>query len=68
MATQNNKALKIALGVGALFMALIVLIIYLTAKQVITPEMAMLMFVALLGLYFGIGVLVAVYRFINKLQ
>ena len=68
MATSNKKALKIALGVGALFMALIVFIIYLAGKRIITPQMAMLMFVALLGLYFGLGVLIAVYRFVSKLD
>jgi hypothetical protein len=30
--------------------------------------MALLMLVALFGLYFGFGVLVAVYRFIGKLE
>ena len=68
MAAQNNKALKIALAVGASFMALVVLILYLAVRAVITPEMAMLMFVAMLGLYFGFGVLIAVYRFMSKLQ
>ena len=68
MATSSNKALKIALAVGASFIGLVVFILYLAVKTVITPQMAMLMFVALLGLYFGFGVLIAVYRFMNKLQ
>ena len=68
MASSSNKALKIALAVGALFMALIVLIIYLLAYKVITPQMAMLMFVALLGLYVGFGALIAVARFVSKLE
>jgi hypothetical protein len=68
MPPQNNRALKIALGVGGLFMVLIATIIYLLAKRVITPQMAMLMFVALLGLYVGFGVLIAVYRFMSKLE
>jgi uncharacterized membrane protein len=68
MASANNKALKIALAVGALFMTLIVIIIYLVAKNVITPQMALLMFVGLFGLYFGVGVLIAVYRFVSKLD
>ena len=68
MPASSNKALKIALGVGASFIALIVFILYLAVKAVITPQMAMLMFVALLGLYIGFGVLIAVYRFMNKLQ
>jgi hypothetical protein len=68
MPPPNNKALKIALSVGGLFMVLIATIIYLLAKRVITPQMAMLMFVALLGLYVGFGVLIAVYRFMSKLE
>ena len=68
MASSTKKALKIALAVGALFMALIVLIVYLLAYRVITPQMALLMFVALLGLYVGFGALIAVARFVNKLH
>jgi hypothetical protein len=68
MDATNKKALKIALAVGATFMILIMLIIYLVAVAVITPQMAMLMFVALLGLYVGFGVLIAVYRFMSKLE
>jgi len=64
----NNKALKIALAVGGGFMALIAVIVFLLAKGVITPQMAMLMFVGLLGLYVGFGVLIAVYRFTSKLE
>jgi hypothetical protein len=49
-------------------MALIAVIIYLAIKGVITPQMALLMFVGLFGLYFGVGVLIAVYRFVSKLD
>ncbi len=66
--SSNTKSLKIALGVGGLFMALIAVIVFLLAKAVITPQMAMLMFVALLGLYVGFGTLIAVYRFMSKLK
>ncbi len=68
MTSPNTKPMKIALGVGGLFMALIALIIFLLAKSVITTQMAMLMFVALLGLYVGFGALIAVYRFVSKLE
>jgi hypothetical protein len=49
-------------------MALIVLIVVLRAKLVITTQMAILMFVAMLGLYVGFGALIAVYRFVSKLE
>ena len=68
MTTSNKKSLQIAVGVGALFMALIVVIIYLAAKGVMSPQMALLLFVGLFGLYFGVGVLIAVYRFVSKLD
>ena len=68
MPASNNRALRIAAAVAGLFFLLIVVIVYLAAKEVITPQMAMLMFVMLLGMYVGFGVLIAVYRFMNKLQ
>jgi hypothetical protein len=64
----TTRALKIAAGVGALFFALIALILYLGAKGVVTPQMALLMLIALFGMYVGFGVLVAVYRFMSKLE
>jgi len=68
MATRNIRALKIAAGVSASLVVLVATILYLAVKKVITPQMAMLMFVALLGLYVGFGALIAVYRFIGKLR
>ena len=40
----------------------------LLVKAVITFQMAMLMLVALLGLYFGFGVLIFIYRFVDRLK
>jgi xanthosine utilization system XapX-like protein len=68
MTSPKTKPLRIALGVGGVFMALIALIIFLRVKSVITPQMALLMFVGMLGLYVGFGALIAVYRFISKLE
>lgn len=64
----NNRALKIAALVSGSLLVLVAFILYLAVKRVITPQLALLMFVALLGLYFGFGVLIAVYRFMSKLQ
>lgn len=49
-------------------MALIALILILLAKHTITYQMALLMFVGLLGLYVGFGILIAVYRFISRID
>lgn len=64
----KNKTLKVAGGVAASFMGLVGTIVFLTARRVISIEMAMLMLVALLAMYVGFGVLIAVYRFIDKLD
>ncbi len=40
----------------------------LWATKIVGTEMAILMVVALFGLYFGFGVLIAVYRLVGKLE
>lgn len=50
------------------FTALAVGIFLLLVWHIVTPQLALLMLVALVGLYFGFGVLIAVYRFISKLE
>jgi hypothetical protein len=68
MATGNSRALKVAAGVAVSFMSLVVLVLVLMANRIVTFQMALLMLVALLGLYCGFGVLIAVYRFIARLE
>lgn len=65
---MKTRTLKIVAGISVLFTGLVAVILFLLLRQVITFQMALLMFVALLGLYFGFGVLVAVYRFIARLD
>lgn len=50
------------------FTALAVVIFLLLVWHVVTPQLALLMLVALVGLYCGFGVLIAVYRFISRLE
>jgi hypothetical protein len=64
---DTNK-LKIAAAVSLSFTGIVVLIMWLLVKSVITFQLAMLMLVALFGLYFGFGVLIAVYRFVGRLK
>ena len=64
----DTKKLKIAAAVSLSFIGIVVLIMALLVKRVITFQMAMLMLVALLGLYFGFGVLIALYRFTGRLK
>ena len=44
------------------------LIFTLMIKGVVTFQLGLLMLVALLGLYFGFGVLFLIYRFVARLQ
>jgi hypothetical protein len=64
----KNRALKIAAGVAVSFIALAAGVIFLRIARVVTFEMAMLMLVALVGFYVGFGILIAVYRFVCRLE
>lgn len=64
----KKRALQIVAGIAASFAGLAGTIIFLAVAKIVTVEMAMLMLVALLGLYVGFGVLVAVYRLIRRLE
>ena len=64
----KNRTLKVVAGIAASFIGLAGMIIFLSKAKIISFEMAMLMLVALLGLYIGFGILIAVYRLIDKLE
>jgi hypothetical protein len=59
---------KIAAAVSLSFTGIVVLVMTLLVKGVITFQLALLMLVALLGLYFGFGVLIFLYRFVDRLK
>ena len=62
------RTLKVVAGIAASFIGFVGVIIFLLEANIISYEMAMLMLVALLGLYLGFGVLIAVYRMVGKLE
>lgn len=62
------RTLKVVAGIVVSFTGLAGTIIFLSAAKIISLGMATLMLVALVGLYVGFGVLIAVYRLINKLD
>jgi hypothetical protein len=64
----DKKKWLIAAAISMSFTGIVVLIMALLVKGVITFQLALLMLVALLGLYFGFGVLIAVYRFVDRLK
>ena len=55
-------------GIAASFAFLAGTIIVLSEAKIISLGMAKLMLVALVGMYVGFGVLIAVYRLIDKLE
>lgn len=63
-----NRALKVIAGIAASFIGFVVVIVLLLRVGIVTLEMAKLMLVALFGMYLGFGILIAVYRFISKLE
>ena len=64
----KNRTLKVVAGIAASFIGLVGTIIFLSEAKIISFEVAMLMLVALLGMYVGFGFLIAVYRFIGTLE
>lgn len=64
----KNRTLKVVAVIAASFTGLVGTIIFLLVTRIISLEMATLMLVALLAMYVGFGILVAVYRFIGKLE
>jgi hypothetical protein len=66
--SENRRKLKIAAAISLTFTGIVVLIFTLMIKGVVTFQLGLLMLVALLGLYFGFGVLIFIYRFVEKLK
>jgi xanthosine utilization system XapX-like protein len=64
----KNRTLKIVAGIASSFTGLLGTIIFLLEMKIISVEMAILMLVALLGMYLGFGILIAVYRLIGELE
>ena len=64
----KSNAIKLAAGIAVSFAGLVGAIIFLLQTRMVSFEVAMLMLVALLAICLGIGLLVAVYRFVGKLE
>ena len=65
---RKPRVALIAAAIAGSFVALAATIILLSVAAVITQTVAKLMLVALLGLYFGFGFLIAVYQLLRKLD
>ena len=64
----RNRTLIVVAGIVVSFTGLVGTIILLSETKIISFEMAMLMLVALLGMYIGFAILIAVYRLVDKLK
>jgi hypothetical protein len=64
----KKRTLRVVAGIAASFTALVGTIIFLSQAKIISLAVAMLMLVALVAIYIGFGVLIAVYRLIGKLE
>jgi len=64
----RNRTLKVVAGIVISFAGLAGTIIFLSAAKIISLGVAMLMLVALVGMYVGFGILIAAYRLISKLE
>ena len=65
---NDTRTLRTATAIAASFTLLIAAVLTLLVKHVVTFQMALLMLIALFGLYFGFGVLIAVWRFTGRLE
>lgn len=65
--TKRKRIVPLVLVVGS-YLALAATVVYIARSGVLTPEEALLTLVCLFGLYVGFGVLIVVYRLINKLE
>jgi len=64
----KNRTLKVVAGIAVSFTGLVATVIFLLAKRIISFELALLVQVALLAMYLGFGILIAVYRLVRKLE
>jgi len=64
----GNPSLKIMAAVAGSFTALVLLVLGLASTRVVSFQLALLMCIALVGLYVGFGVLILVARMVSRLH
>ena len=64
----KKSVLRTLAVVASTFVGFLGMIIILRLYNLISPQVALLMLIALLGLYFGVGVLVVAYRLVVRLE
>ena len=68
MARRKGRRWLVAAGISASFLTVLALVGWLAAQEIVTPQMAVLLGIATFGLYVGFGILIAVFRMINRLE
>ena len=68
MTRRKGRRALIAAGAGVSFVAVLAVVGWLAAQEIVTPQMAILLGVTTFGLYVGFGILIAVFRMINRLE
>ena len=66
--TDSNKKLLLVATVIIVFTCLAGLIVSLARAGIISISLAILMLIGLVGIYFGLGILVAVHLMVRKLE
>ena len=65
---SRNKTLALVAGIAASFIGLVGTIFFLARVQIISVAVAKLMLAALLAMYVGVGILIAIYRLLAKVE
>jgi hypothetical protein len=68
MGRSTPRSLRTLALVAGSFTALAVAILALMMWRVVTFQLGLLLLVALVGMYFGFGILVLIHRFVAKLE
>jgi hypothetical protein len=64
----ENGTPKMVVGIAASFTGLAGAVIFLLVTKTVSAQLGILMLVALVGMHLGFGILIAVYRLIDKLD
>jgi hypothetical protein len=68
MSAPNSKSLRSLAWFTGVFSALALIVIALAVFDIVSFQLGLLMLVGLVGLFFGMAVLIVVYRFVAKLE
>ena len=66
--TASNRKNLIIAAVIVLFSCLVGLVIFLARAGIISGPLAILMLIGLVGIYVGLGILIAVHLMVRKLE